>query len=286
MSPKPAAELIREAAERLKAAGVPDALHDAKRLMAKALAESTRQSVPLEMRLISDAEQDRFDGFIARRVRREPLQHITQSVTLMEADLKVDHRALIPRDDTFDLLLEASRRLFDRRRDALTIADLGTGSGVLLAEGLYQFKNAKGVAVEASPEAMSLAEENFTRLKLMDRVSLFRGSWNDWHGWEDCDLILSNPPYIRSDVISTLESEVKDYEPLMALDGGSDGLDAYREIIGLGARQMKPGALLILEIGFDQKQAVSDLLNAAKFTDLSHRQDMSGNDRVVAARKT
>ncbi len=286
MSPKSAAELIREAAERLKAAGVADALHDAKRLMAKAFAETTPRSVPLEMRLISDAEKDRFDGFVARRAEREPLQHIIQSVTLMEANLKVDHRALIPRDDTYDLLLEASRRLFDRQHDKLTISDLGTGSGVLLAEGLHQFKKAKGVAVEASPEAMSLAEENFTRLNLMDRVSLFRGSWNDWQGWAECDLILSNPPYIRSDVIPTLEPEVKDFEPLMALDGGSDGLDAYREIIGLGTRHMKPGALLILEIGFDQKQAVSDLLIAAKFTDLSHRQDMGGNDRVIAARKT
>lgn len=286
MSRVSAADLIKDATERLNAAGVPNAAHDAKQLMKCVLSETAPSSAPADLRLISAEDRDRFEALVARRAQREPLQHITQSVALMAAELKVDHRALIPRDDSFEIVLEASERLCHREQDPLTIADLGTGSGVLLAESLLRFKAARGVAVEASAEAMSLAEENFIRLGLMDRVILFQGPWSEWKGWTACDLIVSNPPYICSDVIPTLEPEVKDYEPLTALDGGADGLDAYREIISLAALHMPAGAHLVLEIGYDQKQAVSDLLKTAGFTDLTHRKDMSANDRVIGASKT
>ena len=129
-----------------------------------------------------------------------------------------------------------------------------------------------------------LARENITELSLSARATVLNQSWTDWNGWADCDLIISNPPYIESAVIPTLQPEVRDHDPMDALDGGVDGLDAYREIITLGAAHMKAGAHLVLEIGYDQKDMVSALLRAANFTGLTHRKDLGGNDRAIAAR--
>ena len=283
MSEMSAAELLRQAAVQLAEAGVPSAQHDAKRLLLSVLPASP---VSLDQVSLSSEANAQFQKLVARRAKREPLQHILQSATIMYLDLKSDARALIPRDDSAEVVQLAIARLSSRKHDPLMIADLGTGSGVLLAECLRAFEAASGVAVEASPAAMSLAAENFERLGFSPRVSQFQGSWMDWTGWGACDLIVSNPPYIESAVIPTLAPEVRNFDPLSALDGGPDGLDAYREIIASGSRQMKAGAHIVLEIGYDQREAVAELLEASGFVDLEFQQDLGGNDRVIAATKT
>lgn len=278
--------MIKRAASVLREAGVPNPVHDARRLLGAALQETKHSPVPIDFRLISDDEKKRFDAFVARRANREPLQHITQSASILELQIKSDARALIPRDDSAELLILAMIRLAERESDPLVIADLGTGTGVLLAECLNHFPQATGIAVESSADALGLASENFQSLGLNERITLFRGSWAEWTGWTECDLIISNPPYIRSDEIATLAPEVRDHDPAMALDGGADGLDAYRAIIRLGGQHMRQGAHLVLEIGYDQKASVTGLLESAGFTDLQHRQDLGGHDRAIAARKT
>ena len=280
-----AADLIRQAVVQLSEAGVPSARHDAKQLLLAAVSQSGEAALSVEQLTVSGEALTRFKGLLARRAKREPLQHILQSASIMHLDLKSDARALIPRDDSAEVIALATRRLKARKQDPIVIADLGTGSGVLLAECLHFFKVASGIAVEASTEAMSLADENFSALGLIDRVSLFPGSWTDWTEWPKCDLIVSNPPYIESAIIPTLAPEVRDYDPPTALDGGTDGLDAYREIISLGNTHMKPGAHLVLEIGYDQRESVSLLLRSSGFTDLEFQQDISGHDRVIAATK-
>lgn len=286
MNEMSAADLIRQAIVQLAEAGVPSAQHDAKQLLLAAVSGSGAVPVPLDQLTIPGDALIRFKTFLARRAKREPLQHILQSASIMHLDLKSDARALIPRDDSAEVIALATRRLTARKQDPIVIADLGTGSGVLLAECLHFFKTASGIAVEASAEAMSLAEENFKYLGLIDRVSCFSGSWMDWTGWAACDLIVSNPPYIKSAIIPTLAPEVRDYDPLAALDGGPDGLNAYREIISLSSSHMKSGAQLVLEIGYDQKDSVSSLLRSTGFADLEFQQDNSGHDRVIAATKT
>ena len=286
MSEISAAELLRQAAVQLAEAGVPSAQHDAKRLMLSLISADGSASVSLDRVVLSGDTITQFKTLVARRAKREPLQHILQSASIMYLDLKSDARALIPRDDSAAVIQLAVERLTTRKQDPIVIADLGTGSGVLLAECLHAFKSASGFAVEASLAAMSLAEENFELLGLSQRVSVFQGSWMDWPDWGACDLIVSNPPYIESAVIPTLAPEVRDFDPLGALDGGPDGLDAYREIIIEGSAQMKSGSHLVLEIGYDQREAVARLLDASNFTNLECRQDLGGNDRVIAATKT
>ncbi|NQY39227.1 MAG: peptide chain release factor N(5)-glutamine methyltransferase [Henriciella sp.] len=283
MSETSAAELLRQAAVQLAEAGVPSAQHDAKRLLLSVLPAS---SLTLDRVTLSSEANAQFQVLLARRAKREPLQHILQSATIMHLELKSDARALIPRDDSAEVIQLATSRLSARQKDPIVIADLGTGSGVLLAECLNVFRAASGIAVEASAAAMSLAEENFALLGLSERVSQFQGSWMDWPDWGICDLIVSNPPYIESGVIPTLAPEVRGHDPLDALDGGPDGLKAYREIIAAGAAQMKAGSHLVLEIGYDQREAVAELLEASNFSNLEFRQDLGGNDRVIGAIKT
>lgn len=269
MSAETTDDLVRSAGQRLIKAGIPNGLQEARWLLAHTGADQI----------------EAFHALLARRLNREPLQHILGSTPFYKLELKTDHRALIPREDSYEVVALAQQCLDRLGKADLKLADLGTGSGALLAALLTAYPNTTGIAVERSDEAMSLATENFAALGLSDRIDCFTGSWADWADWSACDLIISNPPYIRSDVIPTLEPEVREHDPLEALDGGTDGLDAYRQIISLGAQKMRPDAYLVLEIGHDQRRAVTTLLEDADFMEIQHQKDLSGHDRGIAARR-
>ncbi|MEM1086169.1 MAG: peptide chain release factor N(5)-glutamine methyltransferase [Pseudomonadota bacterium] len=255
-----------EAAKRLKSAGLENANQEA--------------------RWLSDHAKDNnlsLNKLVTRRCTGEPLQHIIGTTPFHAITLKTDARALIPRSDSesvVNLALDLLRSDID-----LKIADLGAGTGALLLAILHQRKTARGIAIERSNPAVGLLSENIELLELTDRTDVFQGSWADWRGWTDCDLIVSNPPYIQSNIIPTLSAEVRDYDPIEALDGGADGLSAYREIIDLGTRQMTSGSWLVLEIGYDQKNSVTTILKQNGFSNIAHRTDLSGNDRAIAAQK-
>ncbi|MEL7040321.1 MAG: peptide chain release factor N(5)-glutamine methyltransferase [Pseudomonadota bacterium] len=286
MSKPAAADLIAQATKTLAAAGISDANYDAKQLLAAVLAPRDASCLTLERFEIAADDQARFQTLVARRLRREPLQHIVARTVILDLEVKTDARALIPRQDSAAVVLLAETCLHQRQNARIKIADLGTGGGVLLAECLQRFPQATGVAVERSVQAMALAQENFADHNLTARVDFHSGSWATWRGWSDCDLILSNPPYICSDQIASLAPEVREYDPLEALDGGPDGLAAYREIISLASAQMSQGAYLVFEIGYDQEQAVRALLRQSGFGHLQVRQDLGGHNRAIAAIKT
>lgn len=278
------ADLVRSGAETLRDAGLEDPRRNARQLMLLAARISSAELISVEQDTATLAHCDAFEKFVKDRVLRKPIAHISGSTSFYGLELKSDKRALIPRADS-EVLVDLALTLIVEDSD-VTIADLGTGTGALLAAILANRPRAHGIAVEVSQDAMDLAAENFEAIGLSSRAKGFLGSWADWEGWPDCDLIVSNPPYICSAVIPGLEPEVRDHDPMQALDGGEDGLDAYREIIVLAKRRMSPGAHLVFEIGFDQKAAVSDLLIEAGFTDLQQRRDYGGNDRAIAATKT
>ncbi|MCR9194724.1 MAG: peptide chain release factor N(5)-glutamine methyltransferase, partial [Hyphomonas sp.] len=221
---------------------------------------------------------------VGMRADRQPFAHIAGRVDFYGLELWSDGRALIPRADSECVVDLALMKIPEDA--AWHLADLGTGTGALLAVLLSQRPRASGTAVEQSAAAISLADENFETLNLTGRVQLVHSSWAEWSGWDRCDLIISNPPYIASDVIPDLAPEVRDFDPMDALDGGPDGLAAYREIIALAGDRMTSGARLVLEIGFDQKGAVTELLGSAGFVQLEYRRDLGGNDRAIAAVKS
>jgi release factor glutamine methyltransferase len=270
---------MRSAAERLRDAGVDNPRHDVRLLMIEAFGDPRAVLTTARQAVIPSEVQARFEAAIERRVRREPLQHIIGWTGFFGLELKTDARALIPRPDS-ECAVEVALALVSPH-EHLRIADLGTGSGCLLLALLSTLPDAEGTGVEADPAAASLARENITLCGLASRASVFDGSWSDWTGWTTADLIISNPPYIPSRLIGSLEPEVKDHDPAAALDGGEDGLEAYREIIRLGSTYMKRGVPLVLEIGHDQRRAVQALLSSSGFTEVGHRLDLGGNDRCV-----
>ena len=276
--------LLSRAAEQLRQSGIGDARAEARRLLCLAAGLSSAALIAAERDPAPEEHCDAFRALVANRAARQPFAHIAGQTAFYGLTLKSDARALIPRSDS-ECVVDLALSLMPANA-AWQIADLGTGSGALLAALLSQRPEARGIAIDASRDASALARENFDLLGLRERIESMTGSWSDWTGWGACDLIISNPPYIQRDVIATLEPEVRAHDPLDALDGGADGLDAYREIIALAATRMKPGAHLVLEIGYDQKASVSGLLSAHGIGDLQHRQDLGGQDRAIAATKT
>lgn len=274
-------DVLLDGTRRLERAGIEAARFEA-RLMLQELS-----GMDAARWIISESERapaelvDRFDAMIDERVTRRPLQHILGTTEFYGLEFLCDGRALIPRPDSEVVVEAALARLPDG--EAAFVADLGTGSGCLLAAILANRPHASGEGVEASADAAALAQENLSRLGLAGRASIHVGPWSGWTKWGEADLIISNPPYIVSAEMAGLMPEVRDHDPAPALDGGADGLDAYREIVRLAATAMKPGAWLVFEIGYDQKQAVSGLLAAAGFEAIICLDDLGGNNRAVAA---
>ncbi|HPF22821.1 MAG TPA: peptide chain release factor N(5)-glutamine methyltransferase [Hyphomonas sp.] len=276
-------QLIRSAAQRFREAGIESPQQNAILLMLEAFGGTRAGLISAGASPVPEAVEAAFLAAVERRAAREPLQHIMGSTEFYGLEIRSDARALIPRPDS-ETIIDAALALTSPDYDGL-IADLGTGTGCLLAALLDRRPKAAGIGVEASADAASLARENIEALGLSDRATVFDGSWTDWAGWREAGLIVSNPPYIASAEIPALDPEVRDHDPHAALDGGPDGLDAYREIVSLAARSMKPGAWLVFEIGHDQREAVSCLLQEADFAGIGAAKDLGGNDRAVWAQK-
>jgi release factor glutamine methyltransferase len=197
--------------------------------------------------------------------------------------LRVTPDVLTPRPDT-ETLVELALRQFPEGR-AFNILDLGVGSGAILLAILAERPAAKGLGVDVSEAALAVARENAASLGLGRRVALLRGDWTVGLAQASFDLVVSNPPYVRSGEIAGLEPEVRDHEPRLALDGGPDGLDAYRELAGEVIRVLRPGGRFLIEIGFDQAAAVEALFSAAGAVSVFTAKDLANRDRVVGGVK-
>jgi len=278
------AELITQTAFGLKQAGIDNSRREARLLVALAAELDTAKLIAIEPDEVSDAGVlARLDAFTKRRCAHEPFAHIAGRRGFYGLSFICDARALVPRPDS-ERVVETVLELLPRGR-GVRVADLGTGSGCLLSAILHTRGGVKGTGVERDPKAASLARENIKRLGLEARAEIRVCSWEAWRGWGEVDLIVSNPPYITPAEIEILDDDVRLYDPREALDGGEDGLEAYRSILGLAAKHMKPGAWLVFEIGYDQKAAVTSLMKGHEFTQIGSARDLGGNDRVVFGRR-
>lgn len=219
-----------------------------------------------------------YRELIRRRAERIPLQHLTGVQNFMGLDFKVNEHVLVPRQDTEVLVEEALAWL----QEGMRILDMCTGSGCILLSLLHYRKGCKGVGADFSGEALTVAGENAARL-LGDQTECAQLLYSDLFERVEgkFDLIVSNPPYIASGVISALMPEVRDHEPRMALDGGEDGLCFYRRIVEESREYLKRDGRLYLEIGYDQAGAVSELMKKSRFTEIHVVKDLAGLDRVV-----
>ncbi len=297
-------ELYRQGRAALEAAGVPEAELDARLLLEWACGTDRNELLAHGDRERSEGEQEAYEGLIASRQERIPLQHLTGVQSFMGLEFSVDEHVLIPRQDTEVLVEEALRNLYDGMR----ILDMCTGSGCILISLLHYSNDCQGVGVDISPEALALARGNAEKL-LGASACAWTGSGSgtagdssqESYGWTEdrqgrisfaesdlfdriegkFDIIVSNPPYIRSGELPGLMPEVREHEPMLALDGGEDGLDFYRRILAGCREHLCGGGMLFLEIGYDQGQAVSGLMAEAGFVEIHVVKDYAGLDRVA-----
>jgi release factor glutamine methyltransferase len=271
------------AKDRLKNVQIDQPAIDA-RLLLEVAADVTRTDIITDpYRVLTEAQMATLDDFLNRRARREPVSHIIGRKGFWKILLQVNKNVLTPRPET-EVIVDEVLKAFPEAM-AFNMLDLGVGSGTILLAVLAERPAAKGLGVDVSEEALAVARENAANLDLAGRVALLRGDWTNGLGDESFDLVVSNPPYIATHVIETLEPEVRDHEPRLALDGGPDGLDAYRYLAGEILRVLKPGAMFAVEIGYDQSEAVETLFKQAGAQNVRTIKDLSVNDRVVTGTK-
>jgi len=271
---------VSRAAGRLAAAGVDSSRREARLLFAHASGKSVEWIVAHNNDEIETPVQ--FENAVRRREAREPLSHILGEREFWSLSFQVNASVLDPRQDS-ETLVEAVLAQYPNPAAVPRIVDLGTGSGCLLLSILSERPNAEGVGVDISESALSIARENASRFGLLARTAFVQSDWESALD-ESFDVVLSNPPYIPTAEIDGLAPEVARFEPRAALDGGADGLDAYRRIAAALPRILKPGGLLALEIGQGQDRSVPSLLRENGLRDLTLEKDLAGIPRCVLGR--
>lgn len=267
-------ELFEYGKKQLEDAGIEEAALDA-RLLLEYICHTDRNALLVHGDSVrSDLEEQFYHMVIEKRAQRIPLQHITGQQEFMGLTFKVNEHVLIPRQDTEILVEEAMRYLSDGMR----ILDICTGSGCILLSLLKYSNECEGLGVDISENALAVARENAQNLGLeaefrySDLLEKVEGKF---------DMIVSNPPYIETAVIDTLMPEVREHEPMLALDGREDGLYFYRRIAEQCTSYMTRGARLFFEIGYDQGEAVKDMMIHKGFCEVEIIKDYAGFDRVV-----
>ena len=262
--------------DRLTDAQVPDADLDAWYLLEWCTGVNRSHYLAWPEEAISPEQEEQYRQTLNQRERRIPLQQITGEQEFMGLSFYVNEHVLIPRQDTEVLVEETAKFL----KDGMSFLDLCTGSGCILLSLMKLCGQIEGTGVDISEGALEVARQNGERLKadaVFRKSDLFENVEGAY------DIIVSNPPYIRSAVIEELADEVKLHDPYIALDGKEDGLYFYRKIIAQAGKYLKPGGWILFEIGYDQAEEVSALLAQAGYDKIDVKKDLAGLDRVVSA---
>ena len=262
-------------------AGIESAQRDARFLLQSLLGLDGAALLTQPQQCLGDNAR-RVGDAVRRRLAHEPVSRIVGSREFYGRNFVITPDVLDPRPDTepvFDLALDILRSM-GLSEKALSVADIGTGSGILIVTLLAELPNARGIATDISPAALDVARQNAERLGVAERATFVAT-----HGLDGCagplDLIVSNPPYVATDMISGLESEVREYDPMIALDGGPDGLRIYREI-ARNIVELQYSPCLVVEVGANQADDVKNVFNSAGFSHLAQRNDLGGHTRAVA----
>ena len=276
-------ELYEEGRRILEQAGLPDAALDARFLLEEVCGTNLQTLLVFPEKKVTEEEVNQYRAFIQRRKDREPTAMILGEWDFMGLTFRLNKSTLIPEQDT-EVLVETALEELKRRglgEAPLRILDLCTGSGCILLSLLHELRNAGGLGTDLSEEALEAARENAVRLGLQERAAFRQGDLWEPVGDERFDLIVSNPPYVLTEVIPTLEPEVRCGEPYAALDGGEDGLVFYRRIMREAAGHLKSSGIIIVESGFDEAPQIAALMQDQKLRGIRTVKDYGGLDRVV-----
>lgn len=269
----------------LRQSGIDGFSLEAKLLVAAAAGKTVPQLLRGMNLYASNRIEDTVTEFVARRMRGEPVAYITGSWEFYGLPMITNTDVLIPRMDT-EKLVDTVKELFTGRKMDARILDLCCGSGCITCAIGHEMPATRLVAIDISANALDVCRRNIAATKLISRVICMQADAlsSPPLGIGDFDMIVSNPPYIPSEEIKTLDSSVKDFEPVWALDGGADGMKFYKAIIKYWKSLLRPGGYLLFEVGEGQAQSVSEMLQAAGFSYTDTRKDTLGIDRVVFGR--
>lgn len=283
------AEAILQATNALRKAGVPEARLQAGSLMAHTVQRDRSFILAHADDALTEAQMEAFENSLAIRMTGKPLQYITGHQEFYGLDFDVNSDVLIPRPET-ELLIETALKLMVGLDGPPLICDVGTGSGciaITLLHELREFPEARAVALDISRSALVVAERNAARHSVAGRIDFLLS--NCFKAIEPArklfDIIVSNPPYVREGALEHLQREVRDFEPRLALEAGEDGLSVVRRLLGEAPKFLKEGGHLVFEIGFDQGEAVRQLIDDKAWRLLDIHPDLQGIPRTVALKK-
>jgi release factor glutamine methyltransferase len=277
-------EALAAARARLCDAGAATPGLDARLLMAAAAGLDAAALIARSREPLPCLAQSRFDAHLKRRLGGEPVARIIGEKEFWSLAFAIDGAVLAPRPET-EILVEVALGEARRRFPPdIHICDLGTGSGAVIVALLVELPDARGTAMDLSEEALRVARRNAERHGVALRLSLEQGDFAS-KPEGPFDVVVSNPPYIRTETISRLAPEVREYDPHLALDGGWDGLEAYRAILARAPELIRADGVIALETGHDQSAAVADLCRLAGLAEVRIVSDLSGTERVVVARQ-
>lgn len=268
-----------QAGQVLRAAGIEAPRQEARLLLAHAMACREADLLRDPRATVPEAAAKAFGALLRRRAAREPMAHLTGRAGFWTLDLAVSPQTLIPRADS-EAVVEAALAAFESPARITRVLDLGTGTGALLLAVLAECPAAFGVGVDLAPGAAALAARNAAANGLAGRAAFLCGDWAEAITGR-FDLVLSNPPYVESAAVPGLMPEVARHEPALALDGGADGLDAYRRLVAALPGLLAPGGRAVFEIGAGQREAVEALARAARLVPLGARRDLGGIERAL-----
>jgi release factor glutamine methyltransferase len=282
------AETILQGAHRLRQAGVPEARREAGSLVAHVIGRDRSFILSHADDAIDEQQAERFHQYLERRAQGEPLQYITGLQEFFGLEFEVTKDVLIPRPET-ELLIETALKLVAGTADLL-ICDVGTGSGCIVITLLHELKQARAIAIDISPATLLIAQRNAARHRVIERVEFLRsdcfaGLNLREPGQSSFDLITSNPPYVEESAIAGLQREVRDFEPRLALAAGADGLDIIRRLLVEAPGYLKTDGHFLFEIGFNQAEAVEQLLDPKIWSLIDIFKDLQGIPRTVALQK-
>ncbi|MDC1080130.1 peptide chain release factor N(5)-glutamine methyltransferase [Candidatus Pelagibacter sp.] len=273
---------LSEGLNILKKKSILSAKLDSEILMAKALGKKREYIILNNDKIIKEQNLEYFKKLVQERATRKPIAYLLNKKSFWNSEFNVNKNTLIPRPDT-EIILEQILK-FTKNKNYLNILDIGVGSGCILLSVLKERKNFYGTGIDISRNSLDICKMNAKKLLLERRVKFFKSDV-DKFAIGKYDLVVSNPPYIKTSDLKYLESDVIKFEPKLALDGGLDGLSVIRKVIKKSSELLKKNGKFILEIGFDQKNKVIKLLNNKGFYINCTVKDLSNNDRCIISTK-
>lgn len=278
-------EAIKTGMNMLKEKNIEDATLKSKMIMENVLGQNRQYIIANDLNQLDYEQEKEYFFEIEKLLKNNPIEYITNKKEFMNLELYVNQDVLIPRQDTEILVEEVINILQNIKAENIQILDMCTGSGAIAIALAKNVEKCIVDAVDISSGALEVVKKNIVKNKVEGRVNIINSDLFSKISNKKYDLIVSNPPYIESNVIEKLDKQVQK-EPILALDGGDDGLDFYKKIINEAPSHLESDGYLCFEIGYNQKNAVQNLLsNSGKYQEIYCKKDLCGNDRVIIAKK-